>query len=41
MNWGVIDNDKELGCRINNGDMVNDVTISCGGFFCPQGRELR
>jgi len=37
----VIDNDKELGDRINNGDMVNGVTISCGGFFGPQGRELR
>jgi uridine phosphorylase len=37
----VIDNNAELINRINKGDMVNGVTISCGGFFGPQGRELR
>ncbi len=37
----VIDNDSALIERINRGDMVNGVTISCGGFFGPQGRELR
>lgn len=48
MNWSplltapyVIDADKELINRINQGDMVNGVTIACGGFFGPQGRELR
>lgn len=37
----VIEADKELSARINSGDMVNGITISCGGFFGPQGRELR
>ncbi len=37
----VIDADTELLHRINTGDMVNGVTIACGGFFGPQGRELR
>lgn len=37
----VIDASKELIDRINQGDMVNGVTIACGGFFGPQGRELR
>lgn len=37
----VIDADATLLSRINEGDMVNGVTISCGGFFGPQGRELR
>lgn len=48
MNWNpllcapyVIDNNAEMIKRINQGDMVNGVTISCGGFFGPQGRELR
>ena len=37
----VIDEDKELTARIAADDMVKGVTISCGGFFGPQGRELR
>lgn len=37
----VIDNNKELLDRIYDEDMVKGVTISCGGFFGPQGRELR
>ena len=48
MNWNpqlcapyVIDNDKELIERIAKNDMVRGVTIACGGFFGPQGRELR
>lgn len=48
MNWNpqlcapyVIDADKELLCRIAADDMVRGVTIACGGFFGPQGRELR
>ena len=48
MNWSallcapyVVDASAELIGRINQGDMVNGVTIACGGFFGPQGRELR
>ena len=37
----VIDNDKELIDRIAKVDMVRGVPIACGGFFGPQGRELR
>jgi uridine phosphorylase len=37
----VIDEDPELVNRIAQDDMVRGVTISCGGFFGPQGRELR
>lgn len=37
----VVDNDKELLERVAADDMVRGVTISCGGFFGPQGRELR
>ncbi|ETD21283.1 MULTISPECIES: nucleoside phosphorylase [Prevotellaceae] len=37
----IIDNDKELIDRIAKDDMVRGVTIACGGFFGPQGRELR
>ena len=33
--------DAELTGRIAGTDMVKGVTISCGGFFGPQGRELR
>ena len=36
----VIDADADLIERIGNG-MVHGVTIACGGFFGPQGRELR
>lgn len=37
----VIDADKELVERIAGDNMVRGVTIACGGFFGPQGRELR
>lgn len=37
----VIDNDRDLLARINQGDMVEGVTISAGGFYGPQGRKLR
>lgn len=48
MNWSpllsapyVIDGDKELVDRIAGEDMVRGITIASGGFFGPQGRELR
>lgn len=50
MNWHprlgapyVIDNNKELLDRIYDPSlgMVKGVTIACGGFYGPQGRELR
>lgn len=48
LNWSpllcapyTIDCDKELLERIAQKDMVRGVTISCGGFFGPQGRRLR
>ncbi len=48
MNWSpllcapyTIDADSELVERIAQEDMVRGVTISCGGFFGPQGRRLR
>lgn len=48
MNWSplhcspyVIDADKELINRIAKDDIVRGVTIAAGGFFGPQGRELR
>ena len=48
MNWNpqladpyVIDGDRELIDRIAGDDMVRGITIACGGFFGPQGRELR
>lgn len=37
----VIDADPELIDRVAGNDMVRGVTIACGGFFGPQGRELR
>ena len=37
----VADADKELIERIAQDDMVRGVTIACGGFYGPQGRELR
>lgn len=33
--------DEELTDRIAGSDMVRGITISCGGFFGPQGRKLR
>lgn len=48
MNWNpqkgapyVIDADKKTLERVAGDDMVRGVTIACGGFFGPQGRELR
>lgn len=48
MNWSslhcspyVIDANHELIDRIAQDDMVRGVTIAAGGFFGPQGRELR
>ena len=37
----VIDADNELLNRVSGTDMVRGITIACGGFFGPQGRELR
>lgn len=37
----VIHADKELVERIAGADMVRGVTVACGGFFGPQGRQLR
>jgi uridine phosphorylase len=37
----VIDADKELLNRVAGTEMVRGITIACGGFFGPQGRELR
>lgn len=39
----VVDNNKSLLDKIFNADagMIKGVTISCGGFYGPQGREIR
>lgn len=37
----VIDADNELIERIAQNDMVRGITVACGGFFGPQGRQLR
>lgn len=37
----VINADSELTERIAGDDMVRGVTVACGGFFGPQGRQLR
>ena len=37
----VIDANPELIERVGGTEMVRGVTIACGGFFGPQGRELR
>ena len=37
----VIPADEVLSDRISGDEMVKGVTIACGGFFGPQGRELR
>lgn len=37
----VIEADEELTNRIGGDDMVHGVTIACGGFYGPQGRQLR
>lgn len=36
-----VDNNQELLDRIAQDDMVRGITIACGGFYGPQGRELR
>lgn len=36
-----VNNDPELLDRIACDDMVRGITIACGGFYGPQGRELR
>lgn len=48
MNWSpqlgapyVVDADPELIERLAQNDMMRGVTIACGGFYGPQGRELR
>lgn len=33
--------DPEMVERIASADMVRGITVACGGFFGPQGRELR
>jgi uridine phosphorylase len=37
----VIHADKSLTDRIAQTDMVRGITIACGGFYGPQGRQLR
>ena len=37
----VIHADEEMVERIAKDDMVRGVTVACGGFFGPQGRQLR
>lgn len=37
----VVHADAELTRRISGSEMVCGVTIACGGFFGPQGRQLR
>ncbi len=37
----VVAADRELVERIAKNDMVRGFTVACGGFFGPQGRELR
>lgn len=37
----VINSHKELADRIAGSDMVRGITIAAGGFYGPQGRELR
>lgn len=37
----VVDANAELIERIASKDMVRGITVACGGFFGPQGRELR
>ena len=37
----VVNADTSLVDKIAGTDMVRGITISCGGFFGPQGRELR
>lgn len=44
MNMGnpyVVSADAELTNQVAGSDMVRGITIACGGFYGPQGRELR
>ena len=37
----VVDNDADLLSCVAKDDMLRGITIACGGFYGPQGRELR
>ena len=37
----VIHADSELCNRIAGDDMIHGITVACGGFYGPQGRQLR
>ena len=37
----VVKADEQLVERISKDDMVRGITVACGGFFGPQGRQLR
>ena len=37
----VIHADSELSNRIAGDDMIHGITVACGGFYGPQGRQLR
>lgn len=37
----VVSADESLCKRLNQGEMVDGVTVACGGFYGPQGRQLR
>ncbi len=37
----IITSDEALRARLNQGDMTEGITVSCGGFYAPQGRQLR
>lgn len=37
----VIDANSDLVEKISQGSMVHGITVACGGFYGPQGRELR
>ena len=37
----VVDNDADLLSCVAKDDIVRGITIACGGFYGPQGRELR
>ena len=37
----IIKADESLTEQIAQNDMVRGITVACGGFFGPQGRELR
>ena len=37
----VVSASEELTARLNRNDMIDGITIACGGFYGPQGRRLR